>query len=82
RVTLAWILHRLDKKQAAANQLESALRAGAIGPDATYFAADVLHGVGQSDVAARILTDSLENAKGVLPAKEKAEALLNKIRGQ
>jgi tetratricopeptide (TPR) repeat protein len=81
-VTLAWILHRLDKKQAAANQLNAALRSGPIGPDATYFAADVLHGVGQSDVAVRILTESLENAKGVFPAKKQAEALLAKIRGQ
>ncbi len=80
-VTLAWVLLRLDKADAAKQQLMTALQAGGVTGDAAYMAADIFHQTGQSDVAVRILEDAIENSRGLFPMKPQAEALLQKIKG-
>lgn len=80
-VTLAWVLSRLDKKDAALKQLQMAVQNGPVGPDASFFAAEVLHKYGRSDTAIQLLQGAIESGKGVFPAKKQAEDLLRKIRG-
>ena len=80
-VTLAWILSRLDKQDAAMKQLQNTLQNGPVGPDASYHAADVLHKGGRSDMATQLLKAAIENSRGVFPSKQRAEDLLRKIGG-
>ena len=80
-VTLAWVLMRLDRKDAALKQLQMSVQNGPVGPDASFFAADVLHNYGKSDTAIQLLQSAIESGRGVFPAKGQAEDLLRKIRG-
>ncbi len=80
-VTLAWVMDRLGKKEAAMKQLQAALQAGPVGPDASYFAAYVLHDNGRSDAALKLLQNAIESGTGVFPSEKQADELIKTIRG-
>ena len=63
-------------------QLQKMLQNGPVGTDASYFAAEVLHKGGRSDMATQLLKQAIENGRGVFPSKQMAEDLLRKINGQ
>lgn len=80
KVTLAWLANKAGQKEQAVGLLTQALRAGPVGPEPAYYAADIFNDNGKPEVARQMLESALKNAAGVFPARKLAEALLEKLK--
>ena len=79
-VTFAWVLHRLGRSLDAQRLLQSALSAGGVGPEASYFCAEILQKRGNTQVAKQ-LAEVATNTKQVYPSRAAAEELLSTLGG-
>ena len=77
-VTMAWVMYRLGNIVQAERTLQEALKAGGIGHDSAYFAAQILSERGRGDAAIQLLNPALES-KRLFGARRNAEALLVKL---
>ena len=79
RVTLGWILYKLGRQAQAAQQIQAALRAGAVSADSAYHAARIFHDSDLKDASKKILESTL-GSKRSFPNRKAAENLLQQLQ--
>ena len=78
--TYAWVLYQLGKEAEAEQTIAQVVGAGQISPESAYYAAAILHGRNQTDVARQLLEQALQT-NNVFIGRDAAEDLLNRISG-
>jgi Tfp pilus assembly protein PilF len=79
-VTFAWVLYRSDRAAEAARVLEQAVNAGSVSSESSYFAAQILAGLNQTDLARRMIQTALRDQRA-FPARQAAEKLKAQLGG-
>ncbi len=81
--TMAWVLHRSDRKAQSQSVIDEALKKNlrGAGRDSNYFAAQLLYDRGKSQTAARVVQAALD-ARGVFLHRKDAQALADKIAAE
>jgi tetratricopeptide (TPR) repeat protein len=78
-LTLAWVYHRLGRDALAERQVQLALTSGSVGPEAAYYAAQILHDRGKPEPAQQLLKSALQTTTRIFPNRDAAQKLLDKI---
>lgn len=79
-VTLGWILHRAGRDAQVDNIIQRAFQGGGVGSESGYHAAKILVARGRTDIAKKILEESLK-AKAAFVDRDDAEKVLKEIAG-
>ncbi|MDA0658718.1 MAG: hypothetical protein O3C60_07720 [Planctomycetota bacterium] len=80
-VTLGWVLHRAGRDGQVDSIIQRAFQGGGIGSESGYHAAKILIARGRTDIAQKILEESLK-AKAAFVDRPDAEKVLKELTGQ